>query len=65
MNMRQQLAQLLLSLGAGGFQVRQAFADGRCRDVLALGSATNAAQFAHGDEQLKRGEIDAARKTAL
>ncbi|MPN15957.1 hypothetical protein SDC9_163293 [bioreactor metagenome] len=46
-------------------QVGQPLADGRGCNELAFSSAANAAQFAHGDEQLKRGEIDAARKTAL
>jgi len=49
----------------GRLQVRQALAHGRRRDELAFGRAADAAQFADGYEQLQRGEIDAARETAL
>jgi hypothetical protein len=48
-----------------GFQVGQPLAHGRCRNELALGRAANAAELAHRHKQLQRGEINAARKTAL
>ena len=47
------------------FQIGQALADGRCGDELALRRTPDAAQFAHGHEQLQRRQIDTARKTAL
>ena len=47
------------------FEVGQALAHRRGGNELALCGAANAAQFAHGDKQLERGKVDAARKTAL
>ena len=49
----------------GRFQIRQAFADSRGGNVFALSSAANAAQFAHGDEQLQRGQVNTTSKTAF
>lgn len=48
-----------------GFQVGQPFADGRRRDELPLRRTADAAQLAHRNEELKRGQVDAARKAAF
>jgi hypothetical protein len=49
----------------GGFQVGKPLADGRCRDELALCRAADAAELAHRHKELQRGQVNAARKTAL
>ena len=46
-------------------QVGQALADGRGGDELALGRLADAARFAHGHEQLKADQVDAAGKAAF
>ena len=48
-----------------GFEVAQALADGRGRNEFALGHLANAAQLAHGDEQLQRGQVDASGEVAF
>jgi hypothetical protein len=48
-----------------GFEVGQPLADGRCRNEFALRRAPDAAQFAHGHEQLQRREVDAAGEVAF
>ncbi|MCY1531121.1 hypothetical protein D9M68_663370 [compost metagenome] len=48
-----------------GLQVGQPLAHGRGRDELALRRAPDAAQLAHGHEQLQRREVDAAGEVAF
>jgi len=48
-----------------GFEIGQALAHRRGGDVFLLRRAADAAEFAHGDEELQRGQVDAARETAL
>jgi hypothetical protein len=47
------------------FQIGQPLADGRCGNELPLGRAPDAAQLAHGHEELQRGEVDLAGEVAF
>ncbi len=49
----------------GGFQVRQAFADSRRCNELALGGLADAAELAHGNKQLQGGQVNAAGEVAV
>ena len=48
-----------------GFQVGQPLADGRRRNELPLRRTADAPQLAYRNEELERGQIDAARKAAF
>ena len=49
----------------GGLQVRQPLADRRGGDEFALRRAPDAAELAHRHEELQRGQVHAAGKTAF
>lgn len=49
----------------GGFQVGQAFADGRRGDEFPLGRLADAAQLTHRHKQLQRGEVEPAGEVAF
>jgi hypothetical protein len=48
-----------------GFEVGEAFADGRGGDEFTLGRLADAAQLADGHKELKRSQVDAAGEVAF